>query len=143
MLKAEGQPTPLAPAQRMMLSAQVRARPLGCCMCMAWCGVLLVPGCQQSKGGCAVLLYGLSECAAPISCCFSHQCLLPHQTLTPAPAAPLAPAPPMQNPSWCYTCNIYKPIRTKHCSTCDRHAAPAASCQLPLPAACCAPHPQP
>ena len=40
-----------------------------------------------------------------------------------------------QNPAWCYTCNVYKPIRTKHCQYCgkcrpefDHHCPTIANC---------------
>jgi hypothetical protein len=54
-LKAEGQPTPLAPAQRMMLSAQVCVRLLSFWRLHVH-GVLRLPCCQKNKGGFAHVL---------------------------------------------------------------------------------------
>ncbi len=121
-LEARGTPVPLAPAQRMMLAAQVRShRSALQAHCMLRTAPVPLLACMLPQ------LPNL--CSAPSSTSSSSsssRCSDVRAHLRHANLAPWNLLPP-QNPSWCYTCNIYKPIRTKHCSNCDRCASAGIS----------------
>ncbi|GAB4820982.1 hypothetical protein N2152v2_008028 [Parachlorella kessleri] len=63
---------------------------------------------------------------ATVAICLHYRVYMANPGVIP-PEGPPQPMHPMQrlamqasNPAWCFTCNIYRPIRSKHCAICDK-----------------------